>query len=627
MNTNRSVASFLTLVLLFLAALRTTGVAALEFVHTTADLSQSRASLAAVAAGGKVFFAGGFRPFTDVVDVFDTSTGTWSVAHLSQPRETLSATAVGNKVLFAGGWTGGAASNVVDICDVQTGVWTTAALSQARQYMGVATVGDKAIFAGGVTGASGGDSDVVDIYDGSTGTWSTAHLSRPRYALAGAAWGNLAMFAGGRTNSKVVDVYHADTNTWSVESLSAPRSYLAATSVSGKIVFAGGQSRGADIYDVSSGVWTTADVPSARYYPAAASAGGYAFFGGGSGNSTEVDIYNANTGLWEQTQLSLGREDLAAASSGNQIFFGGGSTLVGTLYPYYEYKTTVDVFTVPEPSTLALLGIGAAGLLACVWRRKWRAGLSLADGIWLRSFRESDCGGPVSLATLNTKGALRWATVCRHCRLARLIVLCAAGWALVCLSAAKAESLLVDFENTPSLPAGPSILSGTLPMQTISIPGRVQFTGGLVLGNPTNFPAARYASLPNLYATAYNDHSLNVNLAIDIDPSFDVCGVDGLLFNGTSAGSFTVEAFSDSTMVQSETFALPTLSSSGPAHFRLSHDHITRVLFVPSNQATWDYLIDSVNFTSVPEPGTLALLGVSLLGLLGLWGSRHSRQG
>ena len=71
---------------------------------TTAHLSQPRDELAAVTAGGKVFFAGGNLvdgTSSDVIDIYDLTTGLWSVAHLSVAREHLSATSVGDKVSLA----------------------------------------------------------------------------------------------------------------------------------------------------------------------------------------------------------------------------------------------------------------------------------------------------------------------------------------------------------------------------------------------------------------------------------------------------------------------------------------------------------------------------------------------
>src|SRR5205823_4849028 len=68
------------------------------------------------------------------VDIYDTQTGTWSIALLSQPRSSLAAATVGTKILFAGGVNpyDATPSNVVDIFDTQTGIWSTAVLSQAR---------------------------------------------------------------------------------------------------------------------------------------------------------------------------------------------------------------------------------------------------------------------------------------------------------------------------------------------------------------------------------------------------------------------------------------------------------------------------------------------------------------
>ncbi|MCP3914133.1 MAG: hypothetical protein GY711_01090 [bacterium] len=48
---------------------------------------------AATSVGTKAIIAGGY--YTDVVDIYDDTTGTWSVAALSVPRSQLTATTVG----------------------------------------------------------------------------------------------------------------------------------------------------------------------------------------------------------------------------------------------------------------------------------------------------------------------------------------------------------------------------------------------------------------------------------------------------------------------------------------------------------------------------------------------------
>ena len=58
----------------------------------------------------------------------------------------------------------------------------------------------------------------------------------------------------------------------------------------------------------------------------------------------------------------------------------------------------------------------------------------------------------------------------------------------------------------------------------------------------------------------------------------------------------------------------------------LSYDPITKVLIVPGSNSSWDYMVDTVTFTSVPEPCTLALLAAGAFGLLGHAWRRRSRQ-
>jgi hypothetical protein len=52
-----------------------------------------------------IFIAGGA---SDAVDVYNSTTGTWSTSRLSVARHSLAATSVGNLSLFAGGEKSGA---------------------------------------------------------------------------------------------------------------------------------------------------------------------------------------------------------------------------------------------------------------------------------------------------------------------------------------------------------------------------------------------------------------------------------------------------------------------------------------------------------------------------------------
>jgi hypothetical protein len=125
----------------------------------------------------------------------------WSSAHMSRPRLMPVTAVVGNKVLIAGGecspYCGGiGVSNIVDIYDSAVGRWSVAHLSQARVPYAVATIGQKVLIAGGYFENAGGFSDVVDIYDDATGTWSAATLSEPSGAPAMATVGRKVFFGG-----------------------------------------------------------------------------------------------------------------------------------------------------------------------------------------------------------------------------------------------------------------------------------------------------------------------------------------------------------------------------------------------------------------------------------------------
>ena len=72
---------------------------------STAQLNTPRGNIAAVSLGVIATFAGGddHSNVFDVVDIFDSSTGSWSVSNLSQARSFLGATTDGNVAVFAGG--------------------------------------------------------------------------------------------------------------------------------------------------------------------------------------------------------------------------------------------------------------------------------------------------------------------------------------------------------------------------------------------------------------------------------------------------------------------------------------------------------------------------------------------
>ncbi|GAA4469199.1 hypothetical protein GCM10023189_55860 [Nibrella saemangeumensis] len=224
-------------------------------------LSQARGGMAVAWAGSKILFAGATLSAvsgsldsdygSSTVDIYDVVTQTWSKAKLSKSRSDIAAVAAGNKVFFAGGRLGDGANDqlftTVDIYDVSTNTWSVASLSEPRAFIGAAAVGNKVFFAGGEKNWNYETSNRVDIYDLSSGTWSTANLSENRAYIAAVTADNKVYFAGGHIDnrwydspSRTIDIYDNGTNSWSTSRLLEPRGMSSGIAVGDNIYWAGG---------------------------------------------------------------------------------------------------------------------------------------------------------------------------------------------------------------------------------------------------------------------------------------------------------------------------------------------------------------------------------------------------
>lgn len=266
----------------------------------------------------------------------DDWTQLWTTSTLSQARWGVAGTSVGSKVFFAGGYTGsgGVYSNVVDVYDTATNAWSHTTLSQASWLVG-ASAGGKAFFGGGNT--TGGDMSVVDVYDGSTLARSNLSLPQPRTSAAAVSSGTMVLFGGGFDQdgpSNAVDIYDTATNTWSTTHLSHAGENLTVASAGGKVLFAGGWTgsdtrEGVEIYNTATGGWTTASLSMQVDHLAASTWGSKAYFGGGYDSSSDtisnyVDIYDSATDSWSTSTLSQAREIPTSAASNGKVFFAGG---------------------------------------------------------------------------------------------------------------------------------------------------------------------------------------------------------------------------------------------------------------------------------------------------------------
>jgi hypothetical protein len=162
----------------------------------------------------------------------------------------------------------------------------------------------------------------------------------------------------------------------------------------------------------------------------------------------------------------------------------------------------------------------------------------------------------------------------------------------------NANPVLVNFDP-PGTPQGPSIYVAVPGPQTIATTPAT-FSGGVVLGLATFFPAISFATTPNVYGSANFGNNLSTALTITADPAFTTTEVSFALFNGeTFNQSYTVDAFNGASLVASQTLSnVAPNFKSGYGLIDLNNlGGITSVKIAPTAAATvWDFLIDTVGF-------------------------------
>ncbi len=276
-------------------------------------LANPRIQMQGLVIGGKLMFAGGFGwwnngdpTVSDVVDVYDTLTGAWSIEHLSNPRRNVAAAAVAGKAYFAGGRTSGNVfSDRLDIYDPATGEWTTDTIPGAGNcHAGVA--GDKLLL------WSEANCYTLNTL---TGEWETVNFTFTRgFARSVVATPEEVWFIGGLGYLDTIDIYNIADGTWRFENMAVPRGSSLACYLNGKIIIAGGSDGSAisalvETFDTQTGEWLDlAELSEPRY---AATSGNYlapvignkAFFPGGSkfmdfsAHSDKLDIYTDTSGM------------------------------------------------------------------------------------------------------------------------------------------------------------------------------------------------------------------------------------------------------------------------------------------------------------------------------------------
>jgi hypothetical protein len=272
-------------------------------ILNSASLSINRNHVSATTAGDKVIFAGGYiyppnttsqGTYVSRVDIYNTTSGTWTTAELSTPRILNAGTCtLGNKVFFAGGLSGpNLTTSRIDIYDWVTNSWTQRELSQPGAHLAVIVQG-KIWF---ITP----NSTLIDVYDGATGNWNTMNLSSPvfgnpvtsTYYCKPLQIGNKIYFTG----SQQVKVYDLATQLWSAISLSEPKFLVPAVASNGKIVFIGGMTRWyfysnlMEIYDPATNSWSTRTMNTDLFYESLTSFNNFIYSAGGMADQENTSL-------------------------------------------------------------------------------------------------------------------------------------------------------------------------------------------------------------------------------------------------------------------------------------------------------------------------------------------------
>ena len=302
-------------------------------IWTTATLSVARERLVAAAVGNKIIFAGG-QPgstYTNVVDIYDTSTGIWeststnSNQKLSVGRIQFAAASAGNKIYFAGGVTyPSSVTNVVDIYNATTNTWSTTTLSSSRQFLNGVGKNNLIIFAGGHNGTS--SVNTVDIFDINTNNHTSSTLTIARHYVASGVLSNKFFFGGGfsTANSSTtsrVDIYTPDATTTYVAGgggggSGQARGYLPLTNGSKNYTLSGNTPT-PEYIDLSGKTFTDVVV----------AIGTGASVGAAQGGSTSITIRNNSTPITivdVSGGFSGSNATDAAPGDGGAGFFGGG---------------------------------------------------------------------------------------------------------------------------------------------------------------------------------------------------------------------------------------------------------------------------------------------------------------
>ena len=181
---------------------------------STISMGTGRMDHSATTIGNKIYFAGGTSGYytslnvLNSIEIYDGATNTWSTSAFQGDSRMLHASiAAGNKIFWAGGLkyaslSGGTlSSDNIEIRDVSTGVSTYACISPRTLFSAV-QANDKLIFFTGNNNPTAANNR-IDLYNLSTGTWSIGVLPVSINSSTIISVNNSVYIAGGYVNGSV----------------------------------------------------------------------------------------------------------------------------------------------------------------------------------------------------------------------------------------------------------------------------------------------------------------------------------------------------------------------------------------------------------------------------------------
>lgn len=119
---------------------------------TTGNLSVARYAMQSTVVGDQAFFAGGVGG-GNTIEVYNAATNTWSTLTIPTTVTRFDMTSLNNELYIAGGLDAlNVESDLVQIYNTTSGVWSYANLSEPRYDISTVAVANHVLFAGGING-------------------------------------------------------------------------------------------------------------------------------------------------------------------------------------------------------------------------------------------------------------------------------------------------------------------------------------------------------------------------------------------------------------------------------------------------------------------------------------------